>query len=99
MTWALPRRAVSSRLVASLSEIVWPHLSPLFLDRTHLELAAGLGLGTAQVVRRIVIPSVVPALVTGTRLTFGLTFVGPLIAELLSGSAGRGIRTAGEVAM
>lgn len=60
------------------------------VERIHLKLAAGLGLSTSQLIRRIVIPSIVPALVTGMRLTFGLTFLGLLIAEMLGGSAGLG---------
>jgi NitT/TauT family transport system permease protein len=60
------------------------------VERIHLKLAASLGVSTAQLIRRIVIPSIVPSLVTGMRLTFGLTFLGVLIAELLGGSAGLG---------
>jgi NitT/TauT family transport system permease protein len=60
------------------------------VDRIHLKLAASLGLSTTQLLRRIVIPSIIPSLVTGMRLTFGLTFLGVLIAELLGGSAGLG---------
>jgi NitT/TauT family transport system permease protein len=60
------------------------------VDRTHLKLAASLRLPTSRVIRQIVIPSVVPSAVTGMRLTFGLTFLGLLIAELLGGSAGLG---------
>jgi NitT/TauT family transport system permease protein len=60
------------------------------VDRTHLKLAASLRLPAGRVVRQIVVPSVVPAAVTGMRLSFGLTFLGLLIAELLGGSAGLG---------
>lgn len=60
------------------------------VERIHLKLAAGLGLSMSQLIRRIVIPSIVPSLVTGMRLTFGLTFLGLLIAEMLGGSAGLG---------
>lgn len=60
------------------------------VDRNHLKLAAGLRLSTSRVVWQIVVPSVVPAAVTGMRLAFGLTFLGLLIAELLGGSAGLG---------
>lgn len=60
------------------------------VDRMHLKLAAGLGMNTPALIRKIVIPSLVPALVTGMRLTFGLTFLGVLIAELLGGTAGLG---------
>ncbi|OZM78063.1 ABC transporter permease [Pseudonocardia sp. MH-G8] len=60
------------------------------VDRTHLKLAASLRLTTPQLVRRIVVPSIVPSAVTGLRLAFGLTFLGLLIAELLGGSAGLG---------
>lgn len=60
------------------------------VSRVHLKLAAGLGMSYAAVVRKIVIPTMVPSLAKGARLTFGLTFLGLLLAEMLSGSSGLG---------
>lgn len=60
------------------------------VNRLHLKLAATLGLGWLRLLRQIVVPSVVPALASGLRLTFGLTFLGLLLAEMFSGSSGLG---------
>jgi NitT/TauT family transport system permease protein len=60
------------------------------VQRVHLKLAASVGLGYPALLRKIVLPSLVPALATGARLTFGLTFLGLLLAEMFSGSGGLG---------
>lgn len=72
------------------------------VSRLHLKLAASLGMRRALLLRKIVIPSIVPALVSGMRITFGLTFVGLLIAELFAASTGLGaeiLRAIGQVRM
>lgn len=60
------------------------------VNRLHLKMAASLQMGWLSLLRRIVIPSVLPALVTGMRLTFGLTVLGLLLAEMFSSSSGLG---------
>lgn len=60
------------------------------VSRLHLKLAASLRLGWPALLARIVIPTVLPSLVSGLRLTFGLTFLGLLLAEMFSGSSGLG---------
>jgi len=60
------------------------------VNRLHLKMAASLQMGWLSLLRRIVIPSVLPALVSGMRLTFGLTFLGLLLAEMFSSSSGLG---------
>lgn len=60
------------------------------VERIHLKLAASLRMGMVSMVRRILIPSVIPALVTGLRLSFGLTFLGLILAEMFSGETGLG---------
>ena len=60
------------------------------VQRLHLKLAASLNLGWPKLLTYIVIPSVLPALVSALRLTFGLTFLGLLLAEMFSGSSGLG---------
>jgi NitT/TauT family transport system permease protein len=60
------------------------------VGKLHLKMAATLRLSWPQLLLHIVIPSVVPALVSGLRLTFGLTFLGLLLAEMVSGSSGIG---------
>lgn len=56
----------------------------------HLKLAASLNLSYPALIRKIVLPSMVPSLATGARLTFGLTFVGLLVVEMFSGTQGIG---------
>lgn len=60
------------------------------VNRLHLKLAASLGLGWTALLTRIIVPSVIPSLASGLRLTFGLTFLGLLLAEMFSGSSGLG---------
>lgn len=60
------------------------------VSRLHLKLAASLRMGRLALMRVIVVPSIVPALVSGMRVSFGLTFVGLLLAELFAASTGLG---------
>jgi NitT/TauT family transport system permease protein len=60
------------------------------VDKVHLKMAASLRMRMVDVVRRILIPSVVPALATGMRLSFGLCFLGLILAEMFSGGSGIG---------
>jgi NitT/TauT family transport system permease protein len=72
------------------------------VSRLHLKMAASLDVGYGFLLRKIVIPSIVPALVSAMRVTFGLTFVGLLIAQLFAGSTGLGaeiLRAIGQVRM
>lgn len=58
--------------------------------RLPLKLAASLRMSRAAVVRKIVVPSVLPAFTSALRLTFGLTFLGLLVVEMFSGAGGLG---------
>jgi NitT/TauT family transport system permease protein len=69
------------------------------VGKLHLKMAATLRLSWPQLLSYIVIPSVVPALVSGLRLTFGLTFLGLLLAEMVSGSSGIGFEILRNVTM
>ena len=72
------------------------------VSRLHLKMAASLDVGYGFLLRKIVIPGILPALVNGMRVTFGLTFVGLLIAELFAASTGLGseiLRSIGQVRM
>jgi NitT/TauT family transport system permease protein len=60
------------------------------VQRIHLKMAASLRLSRPRLIRQIVIPSVLPALATGMRMTFGLAFLGLLLAEMFSSSSGIG---------
>ncbi|OZC81547.1 ABC transporter [Rhodococcus sp. 06-418-5] len=60
------------------------------VPRLPLKLAASVNMPTWAVVRKIVFPSVLPALASALRLTFGLTFLGLLIGEMFAGVSGLG---------
>ncbi|UQS26008.1 ABC transporter permease subunit [Amycolatopsis thermalba] len=60
------------------------------VSRLHLKMSAALGLSRWSLLRRIVVPSVLPSLASGMRLCFGLTLIGLLLAEMFSGSSGLG---------
>lgn len=60
------------------------------VERIQLKLAASLGMRTLPVIRKILLPSVLPAVTTALRLGFGLTFIGLILAEMFSGSSGLG---------
>ncbi|MCE0763697.1 ABC transporter permease subunit [Pseudonocardia kujensis] len=55
-----------------------------------LKLAASLRMSTPAVITKIVLPSILPAFAGALRLTFGLTFLGLLIAEMFTGVSGLG---------
>jgi NitT/TauT family transport system permease protein len=74
-------------------------LLPMFLivlegsaavNRLHLKLAASLQMSYPALLRQIVIPQLVPTLLTAMRVSFGLTFVGLILAEMFSGTTGLG---------
>lgn len=60
------------------------------VSRLHLKMSASLGMSRGSLLRRIVVPSVLPFLASGMRLCFGLTLIGLLLAEMFSGSSGLG---------
>ncbi|OUZ12759.1 ABC transporter [Aeromicrobium sp. PE09-221] len=60
------------------------------VSRLHLKMSASLGMSRWSLIRRIVVPSVLPSLAAGMRLCFGLTLIGLLLAEMFSGSSGLG---------
>ncbi|SNT27124.1 ABC transporter permease [Rhodococcoides kyotonense] len=60
------------------------------VQRIHLKMAASLRVSWPRLIRQIVIPSALPALATGMRMTFGLAFLGLLLAEMFSSSSGIG---------
>ena len=69
------------------------------VSRLHLKLAASLGMSRGSLLRRVVIPSVLPSLAAGMRLCFGLTLLGLLLAEMFSASSGLGYELLRNVAL
>lgn len=69
------------------------------VSRLHLKLSASLGMSRASLLRRIVVPSVLPSLAAGMRLCFGLTLIGLLLAEMFSAASGLGYELLRNVAL
>lgn len=60
------------------------------LPHTYRKLMRTYRLGFFRAVRHVVAPALLPFLVTGLRLTFALTLIGVVIAELFSATSGIG---------
>jgi NitT/TauT family transport system permease protein len=60
------------------------------LPPTYRKLMRSYRLGSFRAVRHVVAPALLPFLVTGLRLTFALTLIGVVIAELFSATSGIG---------
>jgi ABC-type nitrate/sulfonate/bicarbonate transport system permease component len=61
------------------------------VDLKLVRVARSMGASGAQVIRKIVLPSVVPSMLTGARISFGLTYGAVILSEELVGSSGIGI--------
>ena len=61
------------------------------VDLKLVRVARSMGASTAQVTRKIVLPSVVPSILTGARISFALTYGAVVLSEELVGSSGIGI--------
>lgn len=60
------------------------------IDRDLLDVAKSLRANRLQTLRWIVVPSLVPWLITGLRLSIGIALIGAVIAELIAASKGLG---------
>jgi len=60
------------------------------IDRDLVDVARSLRANRAQTLRWIVLPSLVPWLITGLRLSIGIALIGAVIAELIAASEGLG---------
>lgn len=60
------------------------------IDRDLLDVAKSLRANKFQTLRWIVLPSLVPWLITGLRLSIGIALIGAVIAELIAASQGLG---------
>lgn len=60
------------------------------IDRDLLDVARSLRATRLQTLRWVVIPSLVPWLITGVRLSIGIALIGAVIAELIAASEGLG---------
>lgn len=56
----------------------------------HLQAGRNFGLTTAQLLRRVVVPSVVPQLLTGLRQTLGVAWMVVVMAEMMAVNSGLG---------
>lgn len=62
------------------------------IDRDLVRVASVYGASTQQLFRTIVVPSVLPAVMTGARLAVGLGLIGVIVGELSVSSSGVGHR-------
>lgn len=60
------------------------------IDRDLLDVAKSLRANRLQTLRWIVLPSLVPWLITGLRLSIGIALIGAVIAELIAANQGLG---------
>lgn len=60
------------------------------MDKTYLKLAEALVLSWGQRLRYILVPALLPAIVTALRIAFGLTLLGLILAEMFSATTGLG---------
>jgi NitT/TauT family transport system permease protein len=60
------------------------------VDNVHVNVARNFGLTPWQIIRRIVLPSAWPQLVTGLRLTLGIAWLVVVAAEMLAVTSGLG---------
>lgn len=70
------------------------------LDPKYLRLAAATGLTRLQLLRNILMPALMPSVVTALRLSFGLTLLGLILAEMFSSNTGIGyelVRNVGQL--
>lgn len=60
------------------------------VDQVHVNVARNFGLSSWKIIRRIVLPSAWPQLVTGLRLTLGIAWLVVVAAEMLAVTSGLG---------
>lgn len=63
------------------------------INPVHFRTARALGLGTAELLGRIVLPGALPEIVSGVRIGFSLTLLGVLIGEMFASQRGLGFLT------
>lgn len=68
------------------------------MDRMYLKLADALVLSWYQKLRYILIPALLPAIVTALRIAFGLTLLGLILGEMFSATTGLGRELVSNVA-
>jgi ABC-type nitrate/sulfonate/bicarbonate transport system permease component len=68
------------------------------IDRNLLRLGDSLALNRWALLRKIIIPALIPTLATAARLAFGLTVIGLLLAGMISGTSGLGYELVSNIA-
>ncbi len=70
--------------------IVMAATANLRMSEIYLKLGASLDMSFGQLMRTILVPAALPSFLTAIRLTFGLTFVGAILAEMFASNGGLG---------
>lgn len=60
------------------------------VDRDLVDLARSFGASTSQVLRTIVMPASIPPILSGVRLSVGMSLIGTIVAEFIISSGGVG---------
>jgi NitT/TauT family transport system permease protein len=60
------------------------------IEPVHLKVARSLGLSRRATFRQVVLPSILPSVVTGLRMGFGLTLLGVVLGEMFASRSGFG---------
>lgn len=68
------------------------------MDKTYLKLADALVLSWFQRLRLVLVPALLPAIVTALRIAFGLTLLGLILGEMFSATTGLGRELVSNVA-
>jgi len=86
----LPSRVILVVLFAIVMIIVNSRAGVRQVSPALLEMAASLGANERQIWRKILLPSALPAIMTGVRIGLGRAITGMIIVELLMVSVGMG---------
>src|SRR5690606_12936971 len=70
--------------------IVMGATANLRMNAIYLKLGASLDMSFGRLVRTILLPAILPSFLTATRITFGLVFLGAILAEMFASNGGLG---------
>ncbi|MBP2705298.1 ABC transporter permease [Microbispora sp. RL4-1S] len=95
--FALFRIGTPTQIATIVFGVIWPVLinavdGAATVDRQHLETAKVFGLSRPQVIGRIIVPSAMPKIVAGLRLSLSLALIMMVISELVGSTSGIGYR-------
>ncbi|MEW9534724.1 ABC transporter permease [Microbispora sp. NPDC049125] len=95
--FALFKIGTPTQIATIVLGVIWPVLinaidGAATVDRQHLETARVFGLSRPQIIGRIIVPSAMPKIVAGLRLSLSLALIMMVISELVGSNSGIGYR-------